>query len=328
MVDDLVLPLLACPRCRGALVRADGGLRCTACAVDHAILDAIPDLRVPGDPRSDRVRDFYAEAPFPGYPPRLTLSSLRARARRSDLATALDDAIPGDARVLEIGCGTGQMSLFLATADRVVVGADFQRASLTLARRAADRFALEQLTFVETDLRAPGLRRGAFDVVLALGCLHHTADPRAAFAAIADLVRPGGAVVVSLYHTWARLPHRLRRGIGRASGFRWIPFDPILRDRRAEPERRTAWLRDQYLHPEEHRHDLGEVRGWFGANAIELVRTLPSSQFGRPDVPRGGLFDPVDDDWRLETALTQLAWIRPLAAEGGVFVAVGRRAAG
>ena len=79
--------------------------------------------------RTEVVRRFYDEAPFPGYPPHDTLAALRARAERSRFAQLLDDAIPADARVVEIGCGTGQMSLYLAHANRVVVGADISLAS-------------------------------------------------------------------------------------------------------------------------------------------------------------------------------------------------------
>src|SRR5262249_38992297 len=286
--------------------------------------DGIPDLRRPGDARSEAVRDFYAVAPFPGYPPRLTLGQLRGRARKSELARALDAAIDGDARGVEVGCGTGQMCRFLASADRVVVGADFQRASLRLAHDAAARLGVTGASFVETDLHAAGLAAGAFDVVLALGVLHHTPDPRAAFAAVARLARPGGAIVVTLYHALARLPHRLRRGLRRLTGR--VLFDPVLRDRAAEPARREAWLRDQYLPPEEHRHTLGEVRRWFAENDVALVRTLPSSLFGAPPLAGPELFEPAAaDDWRFETAVAQLGWIAPLAAEGGGFAAGGGR---
>jgi SAM-dependent methyltransferase len=323
-VTPAALDLLACPACRGALAAGETGLRCPACAAVYPAPDGIPDLRVAGDARSEVVRAFYAVAPFPGYPPRMTLSGLRARAGRSELARALDAAIPGDARVLEVGCGTGQMSLFLASADRHIVGADFQRASLALARGAATRLGVDGVTFVETDLRAPGLRAGAFDVVLALGVLHHTSDPAAAFRAVARLARPGGMVVIALYHALARLPHRLRRGLARAFGYRVVPFDPILRDRATEPARREAWLRDQYLHPEEHRHLLGEVRRWFRDNDVAFVRTVPSSVFGGGAIEGAELFEPVGDEWRFEEAMAQIGWIAPLAAEGGVFVTVGR----
>src|SRR5947209_13969585 len=98
----------------------------------------------------DRVRAFYEQSPFPGYPPRDSLSALRARAARSEFARRLDEAIPGDALVLELGCGTGQLSLFLASADRMVVGADLVRPSLELAREAAVRYGLSGVHFLET----------------------------------------------------------------------------------------------------------------------------------------------------------------------------------
>src|SRR5207253_1624833 len=120
--------------------------------------DGIPNLRLPGDTRTEVVRRFYERAPFPDYPPRGCLSWLRARAERSEFARLIDRAIPGDARVVEIGCGTGQMSLYLARADRVVISADLTRASLTLGAAAARRFGLDQVQFVETDLHYPGMR--------------------------------------------------------------------------------------------------------------------------------------------------------------------------
>ncbi|HKB77111.1 MAG TPA: class I SAM-dependent methyltransferase, partial [Myxococcales bacterium] len=222
MVED-ALELLACPRCGGALRKP---LRCASCGAEFGAPAGVPELRLPSDVRTEAVREFYAQAPFPGYPPRDSYPWLRARAERSELARLLDQAIPGDARIAEVGCGTGQMSLFLATADRFVIGADLTRASLELAEDARRRYGVECALFVETDLRAPGLRAGAFDVVYSSGVLHHTPDPRASFAAVARLLRPGGVVVVGLYNAYARLPHRLRRGVARLTGFRWIPFDP------------------------------------------------------------------------------------------------------
>jgi SAM-dependent methyltransferase len=317
------LPLLCCPRCRGALAH---GLRCRACGAEYAAPEGIPDLRLDSDQRTEAVRAFYAGAPFPGYPPRDSYGALRARAGRSELARLLDGSIAGDARIVELGCGTGQMSLFLASADRIVVGADLSRASLRLAEAARERFAVDRALFVETDLRSPGLREASFDVVLANGVLHHTPDPRASFAALARLARPGGTIVVGLYNAIARLPHRLRRGIARLSGFRLVPFDSILRARSDEPARREAWLRDQYLHVEEHRHTVGEVRRWFRDNDVEWLRAVPDTLLGADAPADGELFAPAPDDWVVEDALAQVSWARTLAHEGGLFVAVGRRA--
>jgi SAM-dependent methyltransferase len=317
--------LLACPSCEGDLGQRERALSCTRCGEVFAIRDGIADLRVRADEVTETVRSFYAKAPFPGYPPRDSLGTLRARASNSEFARLLDRAIPGDARVVEVGCGTGQMSIFLATADRIVVGADLTRASLELGAAAARRFDVRNVRFVETDLRRPGLRAGAFDVVYSSGVLHHTPDPRASFAALARLARPGGVVVVGLYNAWARIPHRLRRTMGRLTGFRWVPLDPVLRGRRDEPERREAWLRDQYMHPEEHRHTTREVQGWFRENGVEYLRTYPDSLFASEPLEEAGLFDAAEDDWALENWVAQVTWMKTLAHEGGLWVTVGRK---
>jgi SAM-dependent methyltransferase len=207
------------------------------------------------------------------------------------------------------------------------VGADLTRASLALAASAARRFGVTQALFVETDLRRPAFADQSFDVVLSLGVLHHTPEPRAAFRSLVRLVRPGGTIVLGLYNSFARLPHRLRRLVARATGMRLIPWDPVLRDRQAEPARRAAWVRDQYLHPEEHRHTLGEVQRWFRDSGVEYLRSYPSALLGG-QAPRGDeLFTPAEDDWWPEGVLAQLGWMVGLGAEGGLFVVVGRRPA-
>jgi len=274
------------------------------------------------DSRTGVVRRFYEQAPFPGYPPRDSLSTFRARAGHNAFVRLLDRSIAADARILDVGCGTGQMPLYLARAERVVVGADMTRASLALGAAAARRFGLCGVRFVETDLRMAGLAPGSFDVVFSSGVLHHTPDPRAAFASIVTLARPGGVIVLGLYNAFARMPLRIRRAIARASGFRFIPGDPVLRDRQAEPARREAWLRDQYRHPEEHRHTLAEVQRWFAENGIDYLRTYPNAML---DDEPADLFAPAADNWLAEGWLSQLAWMWTLGREGGLFFTIGRR---
>src|ERR1700681_3074763 len=316
---DALRDLLACPACGGALA---AGWQCRGCGAPYTAPDGIPDLRPGDDARTDAVRRFYEYGPLPCYRPRDSLASLYARAERSKFARLLDQAIPGDARILEIGCGTGQMSIYLTRADRLVIGADLTRASLLLGQGAARRFGLARLQFVETDLQRPGLRAGAFDVVYASGVLHHTPNPRASFARIAALARPGGIIVVGLYNAFARIPLRLRRLVARISGYRWVPFDPVLQGRNGEPARREAWLRDQYQHPEEHRHTLAEVQNWFNENGVEYLRAYPSALLGKDTT---GLFVRAADNWRFEGWLAQIGWMRTLGHEGGLFVTVGRR---
>lgn len=313
------LELLACPLCRGEL---SAECTCRKCFKCYAAPDGIPNLRVANDARAEVVRRFYEETPFPGYPAHGNLAWLHARAERSDFARLLSQAIPSDARILDIGCGTGQMSLYLARARRLVIGADLTRKSLELGAAAARRFQLTRVLFVETDLHCPGLREASFDVVYSSGVLHHTANPRKSFARIVQLARPGGMIVLGLYNVFARLPLRLRRLVARLTGYRIIPFDPVLRDRKNEKARRLAWLRDQYRHPEEHCHTLGEVQSWFRENDVAYVRAYPSALIAEESED---LFAFAGDNWRPETLLAQLGWIGTLAHEGGLFITIGQR---
>jgi SAM-dependent methyltransferase len=317
---DNFLGLLACPSCRGAL---SNDLACTDCGKAWRAPDGIPQLRLPVEGQTEVVRQFYNEAPFPGYPPNDSLTWLRTRAERSAFARLLDASIAGDASIVEIGGGTGQMSLYLARADRTVIGCDLSGGALSLGASAARRWGVDKVRFVECDLTNLPLREGAFDVVYCSGVLHHTPDPRASFRAISQAVRPGGMIVIGLYNLYARIPLRLRRVVARLTNYRWIPFDPVLRDRKAEPARREAWLRDQYRHPEEHSHSVAEVRKWFAENGIDYISTYPSTLIG--DEPED-LFAPADDEWAPESVLAQIGWMRSLGGEGGLFVMVGRRA--
>ncbi|HET7619024.1 MAG TPA: class I SAM-dependent methyltransferase [Vicinamibacterales bacterium] len=311
--------LLACPACGGALASE---WRCSQCAAEFTAPGGIPNLRLDSGSRSETVRQFYEAAPFPGYPPGDTLGAFRARAERSAFAQSLDRAIAGDARIADIGCGTGQMSLYLARADRVIVGADLSRAALRLGQEAATRFGIDRVQFVETDLHHPGLKPGAFDVVYSSGVLHHTPNPREAFRRIAPLARPGGIVVIGVYNTFARMPLRLRRVFARATGLRVVPFDPILRERQRHAARRLAWVRDQYAHPEEHSHTVAETKRWLRENGVDYLRSFPSTVFGDdPD----DLFAPAVDDWSVEAWIAQIGWIRTLGREGGLFMTIGRR---
>jgi ubiquinone/menaquinone biosynthesis C-methylase UbiE len=316
--------LLACPKCSSSL----GELSCPSCGAQYDAPSGIPRLRGALDPRTEAVRRFYEASPFPGYARGENLSNLRARGKRNAFAQLLDEAIPGDARILEVGCGTGQMSLFLARADRLIVATDLSRPSLELGADAARRFGVDRILFVETDLGTPGLRAAAFDVVYCSGVLHHTPDPRKSFTALARLVRPGGFVVVGLYHSFARLPHRLRRGLARLTRFRWIALDPVLRERELQPARREAWLRDQYHHPEEHRHTLGQVKHWFRENGIDYLRSYPTALVGSAEPTAAALFTRAEDDWWLESVFAQASWIAKLSHEGGLFVVIGSRTDG
>jgi hypothetical protein len=87
------------------------------------------------------------------------------------------------------------------------------------------------------------------------------------------------------------------------------------------PRPLSGELRDQYRRPEEHRHTIAEVQRWFADHDVEYLRTYPSAVFD--DTPEQ-LFTRAADNWIVENWLTQIAWVRTLGREGGLFFTIGR----
>lgn len=260
------------------------------------------------DALTTRVGDFYERHPFPDYHDLDDLGALLQRGRRNPFTAALDASLPLDARVVELGCGTGQMSAFLGIAGRAVVGVDLSRASLGIARAFAARSGLDNVRYVRGDLLRPPIVPGSADVVLANGVLHHTADARRAFGAMVELCRPGGYVFVGLYNRYGRLLLPLWRG----------------RHRRESGRRGLAWYHDQHEHPHETRHTVDEVLGWFDEEGVRFVSASPPVTFvGHADRP----FEPTPRGSALEHLLAQLGWLGR-AEDGGLWITVGRKAQG
>ncbi|MSR31817.1 MAG: class I SAM-dependent methyltransferase [Gemmataceae bacterium] len=102
--------------------------------------------------------------------------------------------------ILDIGCGPGWTSLFLARAGYKVVGVDISERMIEIAREqiSRDNAAPE---FVVGDMEDMDLGRADFDGALFFDCLHHCpAYAKALKRAYAHL-RPGGHVLL-LETTW------------------------------------------------------------------------------------------------------------------------------
>ena len=71
-----------------------------------------------------KVIDFYSEAPFPNYENNDDKSSINFKGENNYLSKEFKKFIGFNKDVLEVGCGTGQLSLFLKRFNRIIVGTD------------------------------------------------------------------------------------------------------------------------------------------------------------------------------------------------------------
>jgi ubiquinone/menaquinone biosynthesis C-methylase UbiE len=114
---------------------------------------------------------------------------------------------PG-ARVLELGCGTGRVTPAIAAAGARVLGADIAPNMVAEARRRHP-----ELSFEVADAAAMPFAGGSFDVVFffanGLDFVYPLARRHAAFAEIARVLRPGGALAFTSRNALCVLPYPL-----------------------------------------------------------------------------------------------------------------------
>jgi SAM-dependent methyltransferase len=105
------------------------------------------------------------------------------------------DALRGEA-VLEVGCGAGRFTEVLAETGAEVWAVDATSA-VDACRTTVG--AAPNVHVVQADLHALPFEPGSFDRVLCYGVLQHTPDPRAAFLAVVEQLRPGGVLAADVY---------------------------------------------------------------------------------------------------------------------------------
>jgi SAM-dependent methyltransferase len=101
---------------------------------------------------------------------------------------------PIPARVADLGCGTGTLSLLLAEDGYAVDGVDFSPEMVRRARHKAGSFP--GTSFVVGDAGDPPLEDGVYDVVLCRHVLWALPDPAASVARWARLLAAGGRLVL------------------------------------------------------------------------------------------------------------------------------------
>jgi SAM-dependent methyltransferase len=288
-----LLRLVRCPRCRGRLDLAGEGdaadLRCRGCGASYPVTRGIP--RLAGEPyvtsfgrqwnRYDVARDEEDEAVF-------------------RVKTGIDPRDLGGRLVLDGGCGGGRYTRLAGRHGARVVGVDL---SAAVEKAAALCDGLPDVAIVQADLLDLPLAEASFDVVFSIGVLHHSPDPRRAFAQLAAKVKPGGRLAVWLYRkntppqeavntalraVTTRLTPRVLEpvcvGLGVLGG---IPVLNKTLNKVVNFSNHPDWtLRvcdsfDWYAPRYQSHHTVAELERWFLEDGFEDLAVLPPARSGR-----------------------------------------------
>ncbi len=158
------------------------------------------------------VRDQYEQNPYPRWvrmqmpPEGLHFNAELRRALPFARFTPLpDDRAP---EVLVAGCGTGSDAILVAQRFRGarVLAIDLSLGSLAYAKRKTRELGLTHIDYAQADILRLGNVARTFDVIGAVGVLHHLADPFEGWRILLSRLRPGGFMCLGLYSQIARRP--------------------------------------------------------------------------------------------------------------------------
>lgn len=203
-------------------------------------------------------------------------------------------------RVLDAGCGGGRYARLLGEHGAEVLGVDLSSAVDKAASLCA---GLPNVQIVQADLLDLPVAESAFDLVFSIGVLHHSPDPRRAFAEIARRVKPGGRLAVWLYRKnvapqeWinsgvraltTRMPARVLEPL--CAGLGALGSVPVLNrtlnklvNFSAHPDwtLRVCDNFDWWAPEHQSHHTMAELRSWFAEEGFEDLVDLRPMKSGR-----------------------------------------------
>jgi SAM-dependent methyltransferase len=206
-------------------------------------------------------------------------------ADRTDEARTADDVegiaavmeahgIPAMARILDVPCGDGRISVGLARLGHAVTGIDISASMLAAARDRAQA-ARVVVEFVEGDMRLVHTAAGRFDVALSwfssFGYFEEGADDLETLDSVRRALEPGGLFLLETQHRDRIAALQAETGPQRD----WLEADGwiILTERWFDPLTGRAGERLQIVGPEGQReHREFSVRSYTVTELISLLR--------------------------------------------------------
>jgi len=140
-------------------------------------------------------------------------------------------------RILDLGCGRGELACAVAEAGALSIGVDFSADALAMARETAAALG-RPVQLVRARAEALPFRAATLDAVLATDIVEHLPEPdlRRAVREVRDALRPGGRFVVHTAPTreFLAVGQHLKRAL------QWLTRTPVAKRLTLENELEEA----------------------------------------------------------------------------------------
>jgi 2-polyprenyl-3-methyl-5-hydroxy-6-metoxy-1,4-benzoquinol methylase len=184
--------------------------------------------------------------------------------------------------LLIAGCGTGKHPIerALLFPNARVLAIDLSCSSLAYARRKSREAGLGTIEYAQADILALGSLGRNFDMIEAVGVLHHLSEPTLGWRALLSLLRPGGFMAVGLYSAVARRSYTaIRAAISErgfaptASGIRTCRQDLIGRNQIPDSTDffTMSGCRDLLFNVMEHQFTIPQIKAFLAEQNITFL---------------------------------------------------------
>lgn len=99
--------------------------------------------------------------------------------------------------VLDYGCGTGLLGLYLLPHVRSITGADNSEGMLSVLRQKVAKLGADNIRTLRLNLEQDAIPSDRYDLITVGMALHHIADVQRVLRAFFSMLRPGGCLCVA-----------------------------------------------------------------------------------------------------------------------------------
>lgn len=203
-------PSFLCPNCKAGEFKNDAlneKLLCNNCGFLYEVKKTIPRL-VPMDNYSESFGyqwNIFQKTQLDSY-----TGIPISKQRLCKVADWIDKDLTGT-NILEAGSGAGRFTEVLVKTKANLYSFDY---SLAVDANFRNNGTNSNLKLFQGDIFNIPFKPEGFDIVICLGVIQHTPDPKRAFFSLVEQVKPGGKIYIDVYtrswHHWLQWKYLLR----------------------------------------------------------------------------------------------------------------------